>query len=77
MRGIETLWRNAIDYAHEYYDLLNEIRLVTGMSEDDSLTLGDRYRNIAEEMNVSSTDVAGAAVEFWRQGVSESEIENR
>ena len=39
--------------------------------------MGDSYRALAEEMKVSSTEVAKAAVEFWRQGLDESYVSER
>lgn len=33
LRGLTTLWRNATEYAQQYYDKLNEIRIVTGKTQ--------------------------------------------
>ena len=71
LRGLRTIWRNATQYAQEYYDKLNEIRIITGRSEADVARLGQSYRALAKQMNVSSTEIATAAVEFWRQGLQE------
>lgn len=40
LRGITTLWRNATDYAQQYYDKLNEIRIVTGKTQVEVSMLG-------------------------------------
>lgn len=77
MRGLTTLWRNATEYAGTYYDKLNEIRIVTGMSESESLKLGENYRQMAKDMKVSSTDIVSAATEFWRQGLPEDQVDAR
>ncbi len=77
LRGLTSLWRNATDYAQQYYDSLNEIRIVTGKTEQQVARLGQRYRAMAKEMNVSSSEIATAAVEFWRQGLDEDEVERR
>lgn len=36
MRGLRNLWRNMTDYAAEYYDALNEIRIVTMKTEEEA-----------------------------------------
>ena len=66
--AIKEFWKDSLDYAQKYYDKLNEIRIVTGMSESAADHLGEAYRNMASEMSVSSTEIAEAATEFWRQG---------
>lgn len=77
LRGLTSLWRNATDYAQQYYDKLNEIRIVTGKSESEVNRLGQSYRTLSKTMKVSSTEIATAAVEFWRQGLSEGEVNER
>lgn len=74
MRGLRTMWREATEYASTYYDKLNEIRIVTGMSESKSLKLGESYRQMAKDMKVSSADIVSAATEFWRQGLPEDQV---
>jgi hypothetical protein len=68
LKGLQTLWKNATEYIAEFYDKMNEIRIVTGMTQQEADALGESYRRIAQEMSVSSSEIATAAVEFWRQG---------
>ena len=75
--ALENMWSDALDYAQTYYDLLNEIRIVSGYSEDQAAILGQQYRDIAKQMKVSSTEIAEAAVEYWRQGLPEDEVNER
>lgn len=77
IRGIRTLWRNAITYATEYYDRLNEIRVVTGKSQEEAMELGAQFREIASEMSVSSTEIASAATLFFRQGLGDMDVMER
>lgn len=77
MRTLANLWKNATEYVAEYYDKMNEIRIVTGMTQAEADKLGESYRKIASQMSVSSKEVAAAAVEFWRQGLDESEVSDR
>ena len=37
MRGLQSMWREAITYATNYYDAMNEIRIVTMQTEEESL----------------------------------------
>ena len=75
--ALENMWSDALDYARTYYDLLNEIRIVSGYSEDQVKVLGQQYRDIARDMKVSSTEIAEAAVEYWRQGLPADEVNDR
>ncbi len=74
---IREFWTNGWEYAQSYYDQLNEIRIVTGHTAEEAEAMGKVYRNMAKEMSVSSTDIASAAVEFWRQGLDENEVNSR
>lgn len=76
-KKLREFWKEAIDYAKLYYDQLNEIRIVTMMSEGDAEQLGQRYRRMAEDMRVSSTEIAKGAVEFYRQGLPDAEVDKR
>lgn len=70
-------WSAAIEYASTYYDKLNEIRVVTGKTEQEAEQIGASYRKLAKEMKVSSTELSTAAVLFYRQGLGDSEVERR
>ena len=77
MNTMKQFWTDAIQYATEYYDKLNEIRIVTGMSEAEAEALGANFRNIAEEMSVSSQEFLSGATVFFRQGLGSKEVEER
>lgn len=77
LNGLKTLWMNAWEYSSSYYDSLNEIRIVTGLTEVEAEKLGEEYRKLAKEMSLSSTDIASGAVEFWRQGLGEEDVSSR
>ena len=76
-KWLRDFWRDSIQYAQEYYDLLNEIRIVTGMYEREANALGQNYMRMAEQMKTTSTEVVKAAVEFARQGLPQEEVEKR
>ena len=75
--ALKTFWTNAVQYATTYHDKLNEIRIVTGATEEEAAQMGQTYRSMAQEQKVSSQDIAKAAVEFWRQGLGETEVNSR
>lgn len=77
VRTITNLIKNTIEYVSEYYDKMNEIRIITGKTEAEVEKLGNTYRQIAKEMSVSSLDMADAAIYFTRQGLGAAEIEER
>lgn len=77
MRGLRTLWRNAITYAQEYYDKLNEIQIVTQKSDTQMQNISNTFKNMAKGLKISSTDIATAATTFYRQGLDEEETKSR
>lgn len=77
IRTINNLISNTVDYVSEYSDKMNEIQMITLKSNSEIDQLGKRYRQIAEDMNVSSLDMADAAIYFTRQGLAAEEIERR
>ena len=36
LRGLKSVWQEATRFAQEYYDLLNEIRIVSGKTEAEA-----------------------------------------
>lgn len=77
MRGLRNMWNGMVEYAKSYYDAMNEIRIVTGYTEEQAEQLGASYRALAADMSVSSQEIAKAAVEYWRQGLDESQVNER
>lgn len=77
MRMMRQIWTEAIKYAQEYYDKMNEIQIVTMKSSSEIAQLSTQYKAMASELKISSTDIATAAVEFWRQGLDATEVAER
>lgn len=77
MKGMRDLWNNATEYASKYYDQLNEIQVVTMKSDADIDRLSTQYRQMAQEMSVSSQEIASAATTFYRQGLDDQQVEAR
>ena len=70
-------WTEAVNYAKSYYDALNEIRVVTGMTESQAMSMGQQMRDLAKEMKVTSTELSQAAITFYRQGLEPEEVQDR
>lgn len=76
-RMMSSLVQNMVEYVSEYSDKMNEIQIITQKSNAEVAQLSETYKNIAEMMNVSTLDIAEAAVYFTRQGLPAAEIEQR
>jgi TP901 family phage tail tape measure protein len=74
---IRDFWKDAVEYAKLYYDQLNEIRIVSNLTEQEADKLGESYRRLAQEMKVLSTDIVVGAVEFYRQGLPDDVVNER
>lgn len=77
IRTINGLISNTVEYVSQYYDKMNEIQMITLKSNEEVEELGNTYRQLAEDMNVSSLSMADAAIYLTRQGLSAKEIEER
>lgn len=77
IRSISSLIQNTVEYVSEYSDKMNEIQMITLKTDAEVAELADTYRDLAEMMNVSSLDMADAAIYFTRQGLGAAEIEKR
>lgn len=73
VENLKKAWDSAVEYAKTYYDALNEIRVVTGMTQEEADALGESYRQMAQEMNLTSTQIAKSAVDIYRQGYASAE----
>lgn len=77
MQVMRQAFRDAIEFAKEYSAALNEIRVVTLKTQEEAERLGDSYIRIAREMKLTSTEVARTAVELYRQGINDNEVNKR
>jgi len=77
IRMINSLIQNTVEYVTAYSDKMNEIQMITLKTDAEVAELADTYRDLAEMMNVSSLDMADAAIYFTRQGLGAEEIEKR
>ena len=69
--GLAKMWKSAVDYVKEYDNALNEIRIVTYMTQEQAEAVGDRIRGLAKELKTTSAELAGTAADIYRQGVTD------
>lgn len=69
--------KEGISYVMELDNALNEIRIVTGQSQEQVQRLAHSYNNLAKQMGVTTKEVASTSVELYRQGLTSSEVEER
>jgi TP901 family phage tail tape measure protein len=69
--------KNGVSYITQLDNSLNEIRIVTGKTQEQVNNLAQSYNNLAKEMSVTTSEIAGEAANLFRQGLNESEVEER
>jgi hypothetical protein len=68
---------SGIQYVIDLDNALNEIRIVTGQSQEEVEALAGSYNKLAQEMSVTTKEITEQAAELYRQGLSQSEVEDR
>ena len=56
IQSLRQQWSAALEYATQYSDALNLIRVITGKNAEEAAKLGQQYRQMAQEMRVTSTE---------------------
>lgn len=69
--------KEGITYLTELDGSLNEIMIVTGKTQTEVAKLAISYNSLAKEMNVATRELAGTAADLFRQGLNNSEVEDR
>lgn len=70
-------FRDAVDYVKEFDEQINQIGMVIN-DYGQAKKLGDEYEQLAKTLKVNSVDIAKAAQEVYRQGVTDAEeVEGR
>ena len=77
LASFRNMFTEAYRYAKEFDAQLTSIAIVTGDASQKS-RLGEQYEDMAQEMRVTSIEIAEAAEQLYRQGLgSEEEVNNR
>ena len=75
--GSLRLFKQGVSYVIELDNALNEIRIVTGMTQEQVEGLAASYGELAEAMSVSTAEITKEAAELYRQGLAGQEVEER
>jgi TP901 family phage tail tape measure protein len=69
--------QKGIEYVNQLDNALNEIRIVTGNSQEQVNKLAKSYNELSKAMNVTTTEVVKTSAELYRQGLSGKELDDR
>jgi len=69
--------KSGISYVVDLDNAMNQLRIVMNLSNEQAIELGQNYNALAKEMSVTTTEIAKAAVEFARQGLSLEQMDDR
>lgn len=69
--------REGVVYVVELDNALNEIRIVTSMTQTEVNKLAVSYNALAKEMSVTTKEIAGTAADLYRQGLDDNQVEER
>jgi len=73
IRGLQ----DGVKYIMDLDNALNEIRIVTGQSEERVASLATQYNKLAKEMSVTTAEIAKQSAELYRQGLTQDEVIDR
>lgn len=69
--------KDGIGYINDLNKALTEISIVTYQNQQQVAALGDSYNKLAQQMGVTTTDIANEAAELYRQGLSADQVTSR
>jgi len=75
--GVVRVIRNGIQYVVELDNAMNQLQIVMNLNSEQAIELSKNYNTLAKEMSVTTTEIAKAAVEFARQGLSLEQMDDR
>ena len=69
--------KEGISYITELDNSLNEIRIVTNKTQQEVNDLALSYNKLAKEMSVTTREITSTAADLFRQGLDDSQVEER
>ena len=69
--------REGVEYIMELDNAMNEIRIVTNMTQGEVNKLAMSYNDLAKSMSVTTTEIAKTSVELFRQGLTAEQVNER
>lgn len=67
-------FRKGVQYSLDLNKALTEVSMVTNQSQTQVYALAESYRELSYSMSVLTEDSISAAVEFYRQGLTQQEV---
>ena len=77
VHAISGMLTAAVTHAEDLNKALNDIRIVTGYSAETMSQFASRASNAAKELSTTTTEYAKAALIFYQQGKTGTEVEER
>jgi TP901 family phage tail tape measure protein len=69
--------KDGISYVNELNKSLTEISIVTYQSQQQVAALGEQYNKLAQNLGVTTDELASTAAELYRQGLSADQVTSR
>jgi len=69
--------KKGISFISELDNSLNQVRIVTGKTQVEVEKLAQSYNKLGKEMSVSTKEIASTSADLYRQGLSDSDVEER
>lgn len=69
--------QGAYNYAKDLNESLNNIRIVTGQSADQMARFAEQANKAAKQLSTTTTRYTDAALIYYQQGLSDSEVKDR
>lgn len=69
--------KESINYITEIDNSLNEIRIVTNKTQEEVNSFAKSYNSLAKEMNATTKEVVATSADLYRQGLNDSQVEER
>jgi hypothetical protein len=77
LHGFMGSLQQAMGYARDLDESLNDIRIVTNASADEMAAFADRANKAAKALSATTTQYTKASLIYYQQGLSDQEVQDR
>ena len=77
MHGVQRSLQKAYYYAEDLNKSLNNIRIVTGQSNDQMADFAEKANKAAQALSTTTTNYTNASLIYYQQGLSDKEVADR
>ena len=71
--SLAKMFKDAVSYAQQFDKAIVDIAVVTQQSVENTRKMGTMYRDLANDLNATSVDLASAAATVYRQGYTSNQ----